>query len=101
MTISSQLSGDGKRLIITVGEKFDFGSHQIFRQQYEEIAESSVSYIIDLHKTRYMDSSALGMMLLLRDHAGGETSDVKLVNANEDIFKILKISNFHQLFEID
>jgi len=100
MAISSRLSEDGTTLTITIGEKFNFGSHQIFRQQYQDIPESTVSYIIDLQTTQYMDSSALGMMLLLRDHAGGDTSDVKVVNANANILKILKISNFHQLFEI-
>jgi anti-anti-sigma factor len=51
--------------------------------------------------TTYLDSSALGMLLLLRDHAGGDTANIKIVNCNPDVKKILTISNFEQLFSID
>ncbi|HBF07468.1 MAG TPA: anti-anti-sigma factor, partial [Gammaproteobacteria bacterium] len=44
--------------------------------------------------------SALGMLLLLRDHAGGDTSHIEIVNCNNDVKKILTISNFEQLFTI-
>jgi hypothetical protein len=40
------------------------------------------------------------MLLLLRDHAGGDASSVKIVKCNDDVKKILTISNFEQLFTI-
>jgi len=52
-------------------------------------------------ETTYMDSSALGMLLLLRDHAGGEESEVQVINTNSDVRKILAISNFDKLFDIN
>jgi HptB-dependent secretion and biofilm anti anti-sigma factor len=42
----------------------------------------------------------LGMLLLLRDHAGGERSNIEIVNCSQDVKKILLISNFEQLFVI-
>jgi anti-anti-sigma factor len=56
--------------------------------------------VVDLKDATYLDSSALGMLLLLRDHAGGDSSQVKIVNCNADVKKILSISNFEQLFTI-
>ena len=47
-----------------------------------------------------MDSSALGMLLLLRDHAGGDNADIALMNISPDVRKILAISNFDKLFKI-
>jgi len=47
-----------------------------------------------------MDSSALGMLLLLRDHAGGDDAEVRVTNSNSDVRKILAISNFDKLFDI-
>jgi anti-anti-sigma factor len=55
---------------------------------------------LDLKETTYLDSSALGMLLLLRDHAGGDDSDIRVVNPNSDVRKILAISNFDKLFDI-
>ncbi len=56
--------------------------------------------MVDLRKATYLDSSALGMLLLLRDHAGGDSSDIRVVNSNSDVRKILAISNFDKLFDI-
>jgi len=40
------------------------------------------------------------MLLLMRDHAGGDNAQIEIVNCNEDVKKILTISNFGQLFTI-
>ena len=56
--------------------------------------------MIDMKGTSYLDSSALGMLLLLRDYAGGDDASISIVNANDDVKKILSISNFEQLFTI-
>ncbi len=55
---------------------------------------------MDLQETTYLDSSALGMLLLLRDHAGGDKANIEIRNCSPDVKKILSISNFEQLFEI-
>lgn len=56
--------------------------------------------MVDLSEATYLDSSALGMLLLLRDHVGGDDSDVRVVHATADVRKILAISNFEKLFDI-
>ena len=49
----------------------------------------------------YLDSSALGMLLLLREHVGGDDSDIRVVNSSPDVRKILGVSNFDKLFDIN
>ncbi|AZF17157.1 MULTISPECIES: STAS domain-containing protein [unclassified Pseudomonas] len=100
MSIEPDVSLDGKKLTITIKGRFDFGSHQAFRDAYERFYKVPESYVVDLKETTYMDSSALGMLLLLRDHAGGDNSDVRVINSNMDVRKILAISNFYKLFDI-
>ncbi|WP_300626812.1 STAS domain-containing protein [Pseudomonas sp.] len=100
MSIESDVSLDGKKLTIAIKGRFDFGSHQAFREAYERFYEVPQAYVVDLKETTYMDSSALGMLLLLRDHAGGDESDVGVINSNPDVRKILAISNFDKLFDI-
>jgi anti-anti-sigma factor len=56
---------------------------------------------VDLGRTNYVDSSALGMLLLLREHAGGDDANIRIVNANDEIRKILTISNFDRLFKVE
>jgi anti-anti-sigma factor len=100
MAIESNASPTGDELTISIEGRFDFSSHQEFRECYERAEGSPRSYVVDLNRTTYLDSSALGMLLLLRDHAGGDGADIKIVNCNRDVKKILTISNFEQLFTI-
>ena len=100
MAILAQPSADGQELHISIQGRFDFGAHQEFRNAYERVEVTPKRYVVDLRDTTYLDSSALGMLLLLRDHAGGDHARISLVNCNPDVRKILSISNFEQLFQI-
>ena len=98
MSVVTEVSPDGEKLTISVKGRFDFAKHQEFRESYENKALTAV--VVDLKEATYLDSSALGMLLLLRDHAGGENSDIRVVNSSSDVRKILAISNFDKLFDI-
>ncbi|HEY0288144.1 MAG TPA: STAS domain-containing protein [Pseudomonas sp.] len=99
MSVTCERSLDGQQLTIRIRGRFDFSAHQSFRSAYEDVGTAR-SYVVDLQGTHYLDSSALGMLLLLRDHAGGERADVRLINCSPDVLKILAISNFSKLFRI-
>jgi anti-anti-sigma factor len=98
MSVVTKVSSDGQILTILVKGRFDFAKHQEFRESYEDKELGEV--VVDLKDATYLDSSALGMLLLLRDHAGGEKSDIRVVNSSSDVRKILAISNFDKLFDI-
>lgn len=100
MSILAKASTDGSELVISIDGRFDFSTHQDFRKAYENEEINPERYVVDMEDTTYLDSSALGMLLLLRDYAGGDTADVKIINCNDDVKKILTISNFEQLFVI-
>ncbi|MEP1744035.1 MAG: STAS domain-containing protein [Kangiellaceae bacterium] len=100
MAVTSATSTDGTSLTISIEGRFDFSAHQAFRGAYEKVSPVPKHISVDMSATTYLDSSALGMLLLLRDHSGGDASNIKLTGCNEDIRKILTISNFEQLFEI-
>lgn len=91
--------GDNSELTIKIQGRFDFSAHQEFKEAYERATENE-GYVVDMEDATYLDSSALGMLLLLRDHAGGDDASIKIVNCNPDVKKILTISNFEQLFTI-
>lgn len=86
-------------ITISISERFDFYSHKEFRASYKDRLNSS-KYIIDLRNVKYIDSSALGMMLLLREHAQKNSGSVVIANCNPQIRKILQIANFGRLFEV-
>jgi anti-anti-sigma regulatory factor len=45
-----------------------------------------------------MDSSALGMLLLLREHAGADRAEIRIVNAGSELRNTFKVAGFDKLF---
>jgi len=89
----------GSCLTIHVEGRFDFNCHQQFRRAYEGAATPPTEYVVDLRGTEYIDSAALGMLLVLRESAGNAT--VRIANSRPAVRKILQIANFNTLFAID
>ena len=101
MSISSDFSSEKQTLTIHVNGRFDFNLHKEFRNAYKDCTAPGTHYVIDLARAEYMDSSALGMLLLLREQVGGDEKTVRIANARPEIRQILTISNFNRLFRID
>ena len=62
-------SKERNEIILDIQGDFTYVLHRDFREAYRD-EPPGFTYIINLFKTEYMDSAALGMLLLLREHAG-------------------------------
>ena len=82
--------------------RFDFNSHRDFREATEVVlADSTVKLLhVDLAEVEYLDSSALGMLLMLRDKVKASNRRVSLVNCRGPVKQVLEIANFAKLFEV-
>ncbi len=101
MTVKTYISDDQKHLSILVEERFDFSQHQYFRDAYTKHTNKGTLFTVDLSKTEYMDSSALGMILLLKDHAENIEGKIVICKPSTAINKILEIAQFHRLMTIE
>jgi len=100
--VIQEVLNDGKIVHINIKGRFDYTLSQDFRNAYRHIpAHEGFAFHVDLSDTEYMDSSALGMMLLLREHAKCRGGSVIIEHPSEPIDKILKVANFEQLFTIN
>jgi anti-anti-sigma factor len=101
MPMMSNLSDDKKSLTIAIQGRFDFSSLQAFRDSYEKVAPKPQNFTIDLKETSYIDSSALGMLLALRDYASEATQgEIKIINPNPDVRQILLITKLDEIFKV-
>jgi anti-anti-sigma factor len=99
-----KLTTDANRntVVIAPGIRFDFNTHREFRNAYETaLATPGVRTIhVDLKDVAYLDSSALGMLLLLKEKAEVTGQNVALVNSHGTVRDILDVANFNKLFSI-
>jgi len=101
MAVRSVVSSGGREVSILVDGRFDFSSHHEFREAYSKVDPLKAQYVIDLSRAQYIDSSALGMLLLLRERAGGDKARIKITGCSPEIWQILEVSRFQKLFHID
>lgn len=97
MSVTATKSDDGKTVTVKVDGRFDFSVHKDFRNTYKEY-DSSMDFRVNLSSTEYLDSSALGMLLLLKKHA---ESDVVIEQPNDEVKRVLTIANFDKVFKIE
>ncbi len=86
-------------LTITITGYFDYGLGTQFREAYKD-SDDIEKCIIDLKKVTFIDSSALGRLMVLRAWATKIGARVVLSNSNDPVKKVLNIMQFDKLFEI-
>lgn len=101
MTVTRLISDNNKKLTITIQDKFDFSLYQSFRDSYSDFDSPNGQIVLDLHKTSYMDSSALGMILLLKEHADKLASKIVITGPNPAVLQILEIAQFQKMMTIE
>ena len=81
-----------------IGE-FDSKNQLEFRDAYKGESPDK-SYVIDMSKVTFISSAALGILLLLRKHAGGDDADITIINTSKVIRKILDVTRFSEIFKV-
>lgn len=89
--------------ILSIPQRFDFSFHKNFTEQYQQILkeEQCNKIALDFSRNEYLDSSALGMMVLLNKKAKSVNKQVVVKSARENTLEILHIANFDKLFKFE
>ena len=88
-------------MLIRIQGRFDFSVRAEFHACYSNLTKSGGVVALDLAETEYVDSSALGMLLLLKEHTDKLQKHVVIRNCNPEVEQILSISKFDTLFTIE
>ncbi|WCN08428.1 STAS domain-containing protein [Marinomonas mediterranea] len=87
--------------VIRIPERFDFSTHKWFTAEYENGVQSGSTVILDFSNVLYVDSSALGMMVLLyrKLHECSKKGIIK--NLDGTAKDILDMANFKNLYQYE
>lgn len=88
--------------VIPLSGRFNFSAFRPFRDRYEPMLENPAldEIHLDMREVSFIDSAALGMLLLLREKAQARGKRVHIRHCSDEVRKILVITNFDQLFEL-
>ena len=100
MAISIQIRDNVGR--ITMEGRFDFQVHREFKEAYTPLVDNAAvrEIEVEMSKVDYLDSSALGMLMLLNERAKGANKTVSLLNTSGVVSQVLEVANFSKIFNI-
>ena len=81
-------------------ESFDFESHKDFRQCIKDAMKDDPKMLaIDFSRVEYIDSSALGMLMLAKHEAEEHNCKIELANVQEGhAMNVLNLVKFDKMF---
>lgn len=87
---------------ICLSGHFAFDAHREFKAAYKNQLNNSMigNIVIDLSGVEYLDSSALGMLMVLRDHVQNAGKSLTLSKPSSIAARTFDIAGFHRLFTI-
>jgi HptB-dependent secretion and biofilm anti anti-sigma factor len=100
MPTSLEVNGNEGRIILN--GVFDFSVQNDVREIINETLgrEEIKNIIVDMAGVSFMDSSAIGLLLLLNDKAQADGKSVKVINCRDTIREIFSIGGFDSILTI-
>lgn len=82
---------------------FAFHAHREFKAAYKShLSNSEIgNIVVNLAEVKYLDSSALGMLLVLREHVQAANKSLTLSRPSSVTERTFDIASFHKMFTIN
>lgn len=95
-----ELTTTATAMTLRLAGRFDFSTRNQFMSQVEKaVAQATAPEVsVDMGKVDYIDSSALGMLLMFRDIAKKHNKTVVLQNAQGQVRATLATAQLDRLF---
>jgi HptB-dependent secretion and biofilm anti anti-sigma factor len=87
--------------LIKLPSRFDYGYHKQFNETCSGLINSGevTEIILDFTIVEYLDSSALGMLVMMQKKASNSAKKIKIKNVKGATEEILRMANIQKLIE--
>ncbi len=94
------LKNTGGEIRAVMSGRFTFADVGPFKEMIGHIKEAKGKrFVIDVNAIAFIDSAAMGMLLMARDAAASEAVPLALAGAQGQVKRILDVAKFDTLFE--
>ena len=98
---SVKVSVNSSCTTLYISGSFAFHLQSEFRSAYEQNSKDSKLVQIDLYDTEYMDSSGLGMLLVMKKYLDNAGKTYEIIRSRGQTLDLLKMTHFNQYFSIN
>jgi HptB-dependent secretion and biofilm anti anti-sigma factor len=100
MDFTQHATPDG--IVISLHGSFTFRDHYGFRAVLDALAATRGSRkMLDLSRVEFLDSAALGMLMIAKEETAGANGVLTLRNPSEPITRLFEVSAMDTQFEIE
>jgi anti-anti-sigma factor len=99
MEFTQQPTPDG--IVISMRGSFTFKDHHAFRAVLDALAAAGGSKRLDLAGVDFLDSAALGMLMIAEDETSRGSGTLILRNPSAPISRLFELSAMDMLFKIE
>ena len=88
-------------ITIVTGERLDITEWPLLNNEIKDLVhECGVQLVVDMAKTRFIDSTGLGKLISLLRTVTKNQGDIKIAGLNPNILELFKVTRLHRVFEI-
>ena len=101
MSVTTRYIEGSKEARIKVEGEFNFDLVMDLRDAYLDPDLTPYKITVDLTECTYMDSAALGAMLIMKSHLGKADGDIVIQVVDPYVLKVLEAAHFEIKFTIE
>ena len=99
--IECQTDNENKIKTFSIDGELDSHNVKTLKSYLTEIDEiNNWTYILDMKKTSYMDSSGLGMLVYIKKELHKTGNALKIINLSNNVFNVFKMTKLDAYFEL-
>ncbi|BDU50149.1 STAS domain-containing protein [Haliovirga abyssi] len=89
------------RVIVSIDMDFTIQeARELKREMKIWEAEDIINVVLDMSRVKYIDSSAIGVLVTLLKYTKKQNGSLKLYSVGDDVMRILKLVNLVSFFDI-
>ncbi len=92
-------TANGKSILHLDG-RFDFGARKAFKESVDRASEEGSPIGMDLEKVTFVDSSALGLLVICHQNLKNKNVSFFLVNPQTYVKQVLELANIGKMIPI-
>ena len=87
-------------MIFHLDGRFDFGVRKIFKEAVDGVSVEGSSIVLDLENVAFVDSSALGLLVICHQNLKNKNVSFFLVNPQTYVKQVLELANIGKMIPI-